>query len=75
MHDLGADGDGGGAGHALELTDDIEVGHAVEPLQKIGEEIGRREAEHVLSDAADGEILFREGPSSVGRMFSCYKER
>ena len=75
MHDLGADGDGGGVGHALELADDVEVGHAVEPLQKIGEEIGQREAEHVLSDAADGEIVFREGPSSVGWMFFCYKER
>lgn len=35
VHDLRSDGNGGGAGDALKLTDDEQIRHAVERLQKI----------------------------------------
>ena len=40
MHDLGTDGDRSGAGRPIELTDDEQVGHAVQGLQEVGQQIG-----------------------------------
>ena len=40
MHHLRADGNRSRAGDALKLTDDEQVGHAVERLQKIRKQIG-----------------------------------
>ena len=62
VHHLRADGDGGRAGDALKLADDEEVGHAVERLQKVREQIRQRKGHNVAKDAAGGEIvLHRKG--------------
>ena len=62
VHHLRADGDGGRAGDALKLADDEEVGHAVERLQKVREQIRQRKGQNVAKDAASGEIvLHRKG--------------
>ena len=36
------------AGDALVLADDEQVGHAVERLQEIGEQIGERKADDIV---------------------------
>ena len=60
VHDLTADGHGGRAGHALILADDEQVGHAVERLQEIREQIRQRKAHDVAEDAAGREIFLHD---------------
>ena len=66
VHDLRADGDRSRRGDAPVLADDEQVGHAVERLQEIGEQIGQGEADNVAENAAGGQILFH-GNSSFSR--------
>ena len=56
VHDLAADRDGRDARRAPKLADDEEIGHAVERLEKIRNQIGNREYEDVLSDTASREV-------------------
>ena len=64
MHHLTADGDSGGACHPLEPTDDEEVCHAVEGLQKVRGQVGQREGEDVFQHTAAGEIFFHVSRSA-----------
>ena len=57
VHDLTADGHSRDARRALELADDEEIGHAVERLQEIREEVWQREIHDVLRDAAGCHVL------------------
>lgn len=58
MHHLRADGNGGRAGDALELTDNEQVSHSIERLQKIRKQLGQRKQNSILEYAAGGEVLF-----------------
>ena len=64
VHDLAADGDGRRAGYALKLADDEQVGHAVQRLQKIRQQIGQGKQQDIPQNAAGGEVTFhRPRPS------------
>ena len=57
MHDLTADGHRRRAGRVGVLADDEQVGHAVERLQEVREQIRQRKAHDVAKDAAGREIF------------------
>ena len=56
-----ADGDGGGAVDAVELADDEQVGHAVQGLQKVGQQIGQGKIQNILKYAPGGQVSLHGG--------------
>ena len=55
------DGDGGGAVDAVELADDEQVGHAVQGLQKVGQQIGQGKIQNILKYAPGGQVSLHGG--------------
>ena len=76
MHDLGAYRDGGGACHSLKLSDDEQVCHAVQGLQKVGQKIGERKENEIAEYASGCQIFFHSfftpALNLLGRQYSIF---
>lgn len=60
MHDLRADRHGRRTGNVFILPDNEQIGHAIERLQKVREQIGLRKQHDVLEHAAGCKIPFHK---------------
>ena len=61
VHELAANGHRRDAGRALKLADDEQVCHTVQRLQKVGEQVGQGEVQHIFKHTAGGEVFLHEG--------------
>ena len=66
VHHLASDGNRRGARRAFKLADDKQIGHAVERLQKIRKQIGRRKEKNVFEYTALRQIpLHKKRPLAM----------